>query len=130
MDSRMGEGNLQQGNGGNRMRATGAMENLRSDAESASRTAGTEIRKLVTDVEELLKVIAHVKDEDIARWRGKVESGLTATRDAIRSGRDSVNSSARTAATATDEYVHERPWTAVGVAALVGATVAILMSRR
>ena len=36
----------------------------------------------------------------------------------------------RQAAKATDEYVHEHPWHAVGVAAVVGFLLGALISRR
>jgi ElaB/YqjD/DUF883 family membrane-anchored ribosome-binding protein len=34
------------------------------------------------------------------------------------------------AARATDDYVHESPWTAVGVAACVGLLVGLIIGRR
>jgi ElaB/YqjD/DUF883 family membrane-anchored ribosome-binding protein len=36
----------------------------------------------------------------------------------------------REAARATDEFVHDRPWTAVGVAAGVGLIIGLLIGRR
>ena len=38
--------------------------------------------------------------------------------------------STRQVANAADEYVHEHPWSAVGVAAGIGLIVGLLMSRR
>ena len=37
---------------------------------------------------------------------------------------------AKAAATTTDEYVHSKPWTAVGVAAGVGLIIGMLVGRR
>jgi ElaB/YqjD/DUF883 family membrane-anchored ribosome-binding protein len=37
---------------------------------------------------------------------------------------------ARDAARATDDYVHDNPWQAVGAAAAVGFVVGMLMTRR
>jgi ElaB/YqjD/DUF883 family membrane-anchored ribosome-binding protein len=37
---------------------------------------------------------------------------------------------AKAAAAATDEYVHEHPWHAVGVAAGVGLVIGLLIGRR
>lgn len=34
------------------------------------------------------------------------------------------------AAAATDEYVHENPWTAIGIAAAVGLLVGVLLGQR
>jgi ElaB/YqjD/DUF883 family membrane-anchored ribosome-binding protein len=37
---------------------------------------------------------------------------------------------ARDAARATDDYVHDNPWQAIGVAAAVGFLVGLVISRR
>ena len=37
---------------------------------------------------------------------------------------------AKDAAKATDDYVHENPWQAIGIAAAVGLVAGLLMSRR
>jgi ElaB/YqjD/DUF883 family membrane-anchored ribosome-binding protein len=37
---------------------------------------------------------------------------------------------AKDAARATDEYVHEHPWGAVGIAALAGLAIGVLIARR
>jgi ElaB/YqjD/DUF883 family membrane-anchored ribosome-binding protein len=37
---------------------------------------------------------------------------------------------AKAAATATDDYVHEKPWQAIGVAAAVGLALGVLIGRR
>jgi ElaB/YqjD/DUF883 family membrane-anchored ribosome-binding protein len=36
----------------------------------------------------------------------------------------------KSAATATDSYVHESPWQAIGIAAVAGAAVGYLLARR
>jgi ElaB/YqjD/DUF883 family membrane-anchored ribosome-binding protein len=36
----------------------------------------------------------------------------------------------KAAAKATDEYVHESPWTAIGVAGAVGLLVGLIIGRR
>ncbi len=64
-------------------------------------TASSEIKNLIADVEELMARIVDLKDADVVRVRGKVQ----------RAVRDS-------------------PWQAVGIAALVGAVVGILATRR
>lgn len=43
-------------------------------------------------------------------------------RNAVRTGRQFVNG--------TNQYVHENPWTAVGVSAGVGVLIGMLISRR
>ena len=41
-----------------------------------------------------------------------------------------VREQAKDAATAADDLVHENPWAAVGVAAVAGIVIGVLISRR
>jgi ElaB/YqjD/DUF883 family membrane-anchored ribosome-binding protein len=43
---------------------------------------------------------------------------------------ESAWNKARTTARATDEYVHDSPWTLIGAAALVAAAVGYVLGRR
>jgi ElaB/YqjD/DUF883 family membrane-anchored ribosome-binding protein len=99
--------------------------------------ASSEIKNLIADVEELMVRIADLKDADVVRVRGKVQRAVDATKqslaegaDAIRQGADAVRRHAQDAASTADDYVRDSPWQAVGIAALVGAVVGILATRR
>ena len=95
---------------------------------ATGRAAGNEIRNLIADVEDLIKRVAHFDDEDLARTRARLERTLAATRASLHNGTERVRTSARQAVTTTDSYVHENPWSAVGIAAAVGAAIAVLLS--
>lgn len=117
------------------MNATGTMKETidgtgRRNADTMSRTASSELSGLITDVEDLLKRVAHIKDIEVARVRQRVEEAVGVAKDTLRTGGKRIANTARDAAGATDQYVHSSPWQAVGVAALVGAAVALLLSRR
>jgi ElaB/YqjD/DUF883 family membrane-anchored ribosome-binding protein len=94
------------------------------------RASSREVRNLIADVEDLIKRVAKVDDADIARARAKLENTLAATRSSLHNGTERVRTSARQAATQTDHYVHENPWSAVGIAAAAGAAIAVLLSTR
>jgi len=91
---------------------------------------GAEWRNLVTDVEDLIKKVANVNDEEIAEIRAKVEQTLAKAKTAAKDGVANVRGYARDARAATDEYVHESPWSAIGLAAAVGVVIGILVGRR
>ena len=100
-------------------------------------TASSEIKNLIADVEELMARIVDLKDADVVRVRGKVQRAVDATKqslaegaDAIRQGADAVRRHAQDVASTADDYVRDSPWQAVGIAALVGAVVGILATRR
>ncbi len=92
--------------------------------------ASTEIKNLIADVEDLMARIADLKDADVVRVRGKVQRAVDATKQSLADGADALRQRAQDVASTADDYVRESPWQAVGVAALVGAVVGILATRR
>jgi ElaB/YqjD/DUF883 family membrane-anchored ribosome-binding protein len=92
--------------------------------------ASTEIRSLIADVEDLMARIADLKDADVVRVRGKVQRAVEATKQTLSDGADTLRRQAQNVASTADEYVRESPWQAIGIAALVGAVVGILATRR
>ena len=99
-------------------------------AERVKRTAATELNGLILDVEDLLKKVAHVADEDVTQLRSGIQARIDSARDTLATSSKRISEGARQAAGATDQYVRRSPWQAVGVAALAGAAVAYLFSRR
>jgi ElaB/YqjD/DUF883 family membrane-anchored ribosome-binding protein len=93
-------------------------------------TASGEVKNLIADVEDLMARIADLKDADVVRVRGKVQRAVEATKQSLSDGADSLRRRAQQAAATADDYVHESPWQAIGIAALVGAVVGILATRR
>jgi ElaB/YqjD/DUF883 family membrane-anchored ribosome-binding protein len=78
----------------------------------------------------LLARIADLKDADVSRVRSKVLQAVGNAKETIAESAENLRRQARVAATATDDFVHDSPWQAVGIAALVGALVGILVTRR
>jgi ElaB/YqjD/DUF883 family membrane-anchored ribosome-binding protein len=107
-----------------------AMEPVQNSARTAVRNGSQEFRNLIADVEDLIKRVAHVDDADLARAREKLQKTLTAAKTAVHDGTERVKTTARQAADTTDHYVHENPWSAVGIAAAAGAAIAVLLSTR
>ena len=70
--------------------------------------------RFFSDVEDLLKRVTHMKDEDVARLRERVESSLGTARDAVSRNASRVRETAGAVVDSTDEYVRRRPWTVAG----------------
>jgi len=92
--------------------------------------ASGEIKSLIADVEDLMARIADLKDADVVRVRGKVQRAVDAAKDSLSDSADALRQHAQKAASTADDYVRDSPWQAVGIAALVGAVVGILATRR
>jgi ElaB/YqjD/DUF883 family membrane-anchored ribosome-binding protein len=87
--------------------------------------AGDELRAFLADVEDLVKRVGNVSDADVARARAKVVGALGDVRRLASDSTDSLRERARAAAGQADEYVHDRPWTAIGLAAAIGLIVGV-----
>jgi ElaB/YqjD/DUF883 family membrane-anchored ribosome-binding protein len=92
--------------------------------------ASGEIKSLIADVEDLMARIADLKDADVVRVRGKVQRAVDATKQTLADGADTIRQHAQNVADTANDYVRESPWQAIGIAALVGAVVGILATRR
>lgn len=85
---------------------------------------------LVADAEALLKATAGQSGEAVAAMRAKVGESLAVAKVKMTEVEQLALEKAKAAATATDAYVHDHPWHAVGVAAGVGLVIGLLIGRR
>jgi ElaB/YqjD/DUF883 family membrane-anchored ribosome-binding protein len=113
-------------------RATGRrVKNDLSDGFSDIKSAASgEIKNLIADVEDLMARIADLKDADVVRMRTKVQRAVDAAKQSLTDGAGTLRRQAQDLAGSADDYVRESPWQAIGIAALVGAVVGILATRR
>jgi ElaB/YqjD/DUF883 family membrane-anchored ribosome-binding protein len=109
----------------------GSAEQVASGAVNDIKTAAaSEVKNLIADVEELMARIADLKDADVVRVRDKVQSAVAATKQSLADGAETLRQQAQRVVSTADDYVRDSPWQAIGIAALVGAVVGILATRR
>ena len=89
-----------------------------------------DIKAVITDAEEMLSATADQAGEKIAKLRARVQVRLSEAKVRLVEAEEVLIAKTRAAAKAADAYVHESPWTAVGIAAGVGVLVGLLFSRR
>lgn len=89
-----------------------------------------DFKTMVADAEALLKATASHGGDEIAELRGKVEESIRSVKARMADEQAALMARSKEAAKATDVYVHDHPWTAVGVAAGVGLVVGLLSNRR
>ena len=89
-----------------------------------------DLRVVVADAEELLRATASQAGEKVAAARERIQASLASAKLKLTDAERAAVEQARKAARATDEYVHENPWRAVGIAAVAGLVLGVLISRR
>lgn len=88
-----------------------------------------DLRTVVADTEELLRATADQAGEKAASLRERAQANLAQARARLLEAERAVVERTKVAAKATDEYVHENPWQAVGIAAAAGVLVGMLIGR-
>jgi ElaB/YqjD/DUF883 family membrane-anchored ribosome-binding protein len=89
-----------------------------------------DLRVVLADAEELLKLTANQAGERVGAARERVQASLEKAKVRLAELEALAAERTRIAAKATDEFVHEHPWKAVGIAAGVGLIVGLLIGRR
>lgn len=89
---------------------------------------------VVADTEELLKSAATAGGDKANAWRSQVEQNLRAAKEKLVQLEHEAVEKAKVTARATDNYVHQNPWQAIGVAAgvsvLAGLALGLLLNRK
>ena len=99
-------------------------------ANSTTEELLAEFQALVADTEKLLQTSTELAGEEADRLRDQLRSGLSRARESIDTAQQRVREHGKAAVDATEDYVGEHPWQAVGVAAGIGFLLGLLVGRR
>ncbi len=105
------------------------MEN-QEPAISEQQQIVTDIKSVIADAEDMLHATADQAGEKVATMRARIQERLNGAKVRLGEAEAALMEKTRAAARATDTYVHESPWTAVGIAAGVGLLVGLIIGRR
>jgi ElaB/YqjD/DUF883 family membrane-anchored ribosome-binding protein len=89
-----------------------------------------DLQTVVDDAEALLQATAAQTGERVDGIRARARESLKQAKSRLQEAEGEALEQVREAAATADEYVHENPWQAVGVAAGVGLLLGLLISRR
>ena len=89
-----------------------------------------DLKAVISDAEELLRATASQAGEKVSAAREKIQDSLRHAKVKLAEVEDILIDKGKLAARATDEYVHDHPWRAVGIAAGIGLIIGMLISRR
>lgn len=90
----------------------------------------SDLRVVISDAEELLRMTADEAGESAADLRGRVQMRMTQAKEELAHLQAAAVAKAKAAGHAADEFVHENPWKSIGIAAGIGLVVGMLVSRR
>lgn len=107
-----------------------AMDKTRDEFHRAKAAVVNDFKAIVNDAEALLQATAQVSGEGFAVERAKFSEKLKHAKVRLAEAEQRVFEKAKQAATATDHYVHESPWTSVGIAAAAGMLIGFLTAKR
>ena len=89
-----------------------------------------DMKLVISDAEELLRATASQAGEQISVARERIKDSLHEAKVKLAEADAVVRERARQAARYTDDYVHEKPWRAIGVAAGIGLLLGLMLGRR
>ena len=90
----------------------------------------TDAKTLMSDADEIVKSMAGASGEKLADLGEKLRAKLRVAKEKVADAQYAVADKAKAAARATDDYVHDNPWQAVGAAAAVVFVLGLLVNRR
>jgi len=103
---------------------------MSNDTDVSREKLATDMRIVIADAEELLRATAGQVGEKAVVARERIQESLRVAKDKLARAEEVMIDKTKAAARATDDYVHDHPWGAVGIAAAVGLVMGMLISRR
>lgn len=89
-----------------------------------------DMRVVVNDLESMLKATASSADAEVRALGERLRDRLVVAKARLIDAERAVLERGREIARTTDDYVHENPWTSIGIAAGVGLLLGIVIGRR
>ena len=88
------------------------------------------VKESLDEAERMLQQAAETTGEKAEELRETAMRNLRRTREHLYTTQDELMLRGRRAVRATDDYVHDNPWRAIGVAGFVGVLIGALICRR
>ena len=98
--------------------------------EATVEKLAADLRRVISDAEALLRATAGKAGETADGARAKMQESLESAKLKLGPLGEEAAEQARAAVRAADDYVRGNPWQAVGIAALGGSALGLLVARR
>jgi len=89
-----------------------------------------EYHALLSDLEHLIGTATSMSSEELSSAKAALGARIDAARSTIGHAGEVVMDRAKRSARATDEFVNERPWQSVGIAAAAALLIGFMLGRR
>ena len=90
----------------------------------------SDMKVVVSDAEEILRATAGVAGDRMQDLRERIGERLREAKLRIADAEAALVDKTKAAARATDDYVNDNPWQAVGIAAGLGLLLGVIIGRR
>ncbi len=97
------------------------------DTQKAREKLIDDVSAVIADSEQLLRAMASASGERAQALRTDLERKLASARETLDEVQEIAVARTREAAKQADDYVHESPWQAIGIAATVAAVVGVVL---
>ncbi len=105
-------------------------EALTAKAGQIASNTSSDFHSFIADVEDLVKQTTTLTGEELARAKAKLSARLTEAKESVMTMRDETAKHAKSTFAATNHYVHDQPWKAIGASALFGLLLGVVLARR
>lgn len=97
---------------------------------SAQEQLVSDIKSVISEAEDMLGATADQAGEKMGQLRDRIKVRLADAKIRLLRAEEVLVAKTKASAQATDEFVHESPWAAVGIAAGAGLLIGMLIARR
>jgi ElaB/YqjD/DUF883 family membrane-anchored ribosome-binding protein len=101
-----------------------------SDTAQAKEKLAADFRAVMDDIDALMTTTGKEVTGEAKALRARIRERLDGAKDKLLDAQQEAMQRAKDVAIATDDYVHAKPWQAIGVAAAVGLALGVLIGRR
>ena len=112
---------------------THALDSKNSQGEghcASPSSVSREFHNVLADIEDMIKETTSLTGDDLARARDKLNARITTAKASAEAMGDGLMQRARHTASATNTYLHEQPWKAVGAGAAIAFLLGLVIARR
>jgi ElaB/YqjD/DUF883 family membrane-anchored ribosome-binding protein len=98
--------------------------------QNTKQRLAADVNAVLLDAEELLRQAGHATGDEAKELRSRAQAAIRRAKDSMIDFEQRAVAQTKAAAHATDSWVHEHPWTALGIAAGMAFLVGLVVNRK